>query len=105
MDLADEALTAAEKAVVLAPEAADGYYQRGIVKGVRGDVTAAETDLRRALELQSDHTAALNDLAVLLMNSGNNSEAKVLLERLLEIRPDDRMALQNLEQLDRDTGE
>ena len=41
----------------------------------------------------------LNDYAVLLMGLGRNEEARRLLEKALEVRPDDALAAANLEQL------
>ncbi len=43
-----------------------------------------------------EHVAALNDLAVILLARGENAEAKQLLEKVLEIRPEDEMAKGNL---------
>ncbi|MGB6849945.1 MAG: tetratricopeptide repeat protein, partial [Thermoanaerobaculia bacterium] len=59
-----------------------------------------EQDLRRAIELSPQHTAALNDLAVLLMVRGEREEARTLLERVLVLRPDDPVAAQNLQSLE-----
>jgi Flp pilus assembly protein TadD len=68
-----------------------------------GDLEGAEQDLRRTLELAPDHTAAMNDLAVLLMSAGAHAEARRLLERVLELRPEDPLARRNLERLERDS--
>ena len=63
-------------------------------------VDEAEASFRQALELMPEHTATLNDYAVLLMGLGRNDEARQMLERALEIRPDDALAAANLESLD-----
>jgi Flp pilus assembly protein TadD len=41
----------------------------------------------------------MTDLAVLLMVKGERAEARRLLERVLELRPDDALALSNLQRL------
>jgi tetratricopeptide (TPR) repeat protein len=94
-----EALQAAEAALQLQPNNPDLIYQRGVVQMARKDMAAAEKDLRRALEIAPRHTAAMNDLAVLLMSTGRAPEAKPLLEQALKINPQDQMASRNLEQL------
>lgn len=99
-----EALQAAEAALQLQPNNPDLIYQRGVVQMARKDMTAAEKDLRRALEIAPRHTAALNDLAVLLMSTGRGAEAKPLLEQILKINPQDQMASRNLEELRRMEG-
>ncbi len=43
---------------------------------------------------------ALNDLAVLLLVQGERGEAVRLLERVLELRPDDPRAKETLERLE-----
>jgi Flp pilus assembly protein TadD len=94
-----EALQAAEAALQLQPNNPDLIYQRGVVQMSRKEMAAAEKDLRRALEIAPRHTAAMNDLAVLLISTGRASEAKALLEQVLKINPQDQMATRNLEQL------
>ena len=95
-----EALEAAERAVQTAPENADAYYFRGVLRLNLDQRESAEQDLRRAIELSPQHTAALNDLAVLLMVRGDREEARTLLERVLVLRPDDPVAAQNLQSLE-----
>ena len=72
----------------------------GAVKIGLGRHDEAEGDLRQALVLAKDHTAAMSDLAVLLASTGRPDEARRLLDDLLEIRPDDGMALQLRRELD-----
>ena len=43
----------------------------------------------------------MNDLAVLLIDRGETAEARQLLERVLELNPDDPVAAANLAHLDR----
>jgi Flp pilus assembly protein TadD len=46
----------------------------------------------------------MTDLAVLLMVKGQRDEALRLLERVVELRPDDALAASNLERLRRQGG-
>jgi Flp pilus assembly protein TadD len=62
----------------------------------RKSFVAAEKDLRHALELNPQHTGAMNDLAVLLGNQGKKAEALALLQKALQINPQDRNAAANL---------
>lgn len=102
----DEALQSVERAITSAPDLADVWYQRGAVRLASKNLDGAEQDFRHALEIDERHTAALNDLAVLLIVSDRRDEARSLLERVLAINPGDRGAAQNLERLNSrsDTG-
>ncbi|HEV8630499.1 MAG TPA: tetratricopeptide repeat protein, partial [Thermoanaerobaculia bacterium] len=93
------ALKAAETALAMAPNDANVVYQRGVVKMAMNDLRGAEADLRRALVLAPRHTAAMSDLAVLLMGAGKREEARGLLEQVLRLNPGDKVAAANLEQL------
>jgi tetratricopeptide (TPR) repeat protein len=96
---AEEALELAEALVAGLPSNADALYQRGVVHAALGDLEAAESDLRAALEVAPEHAAAMSDLAVLLADRGDVDEARALLERVLELRPGDPVATANLESL------
>ena len=71
------------------PQDADVHYQVGAFRMARRDLAGAEAELRRALELAPDHTAALSDLAVLLQAQGRAAEAEPLLAELVRLRPGD----------------
>jgi tetratricopeptide (TPR) repeat protein len=79
------------------PGSADVYYQKAVVEGARGDLEAAEASFRKTLEIAPQYLAALNDLAVLLIQAGELEEARQLLETALALRPDDEVARRNLE--------
>ena len=98
------AVDAAKKAVALYPKNANILYQLGAAELGLHDYAGAERDLRQTLALAPQHTAAMNDLAVLLMNGGKRDEAKKLLEQVLRINPADKTAKGNLDQLRRDSG-
>ena len=95
----DDALAAAERALAMAPGSPDGHYQRGSVLFSMQQPEAAEAAYQQALAISPEHTATLNDYAVLLMEQGRNDEARQMLERALEVRPDDELAAANLEKL------
>ncbi len=96
----DEAAQLADQLTQAAPGHPDAHYLRALIRMASDDLVGAEADFRTALESSPDHTAALNDLAVLLMETGKEDEARELLQRALEIRPDDDLAAANLERLD-----
>jgi Flp pilus assembly protein TadD len=83
-----------------APDSADAYYVRGTVLLNLGLSGPAEEDLRRAVTMAPQHAAALNDLAVLLMVRGEKEEARLLLQQVLTLNPDDPVATENLQALD-----
>lgn len=95
----EEALAAADRALAVAPERADGLYQRGAVLMSLERLAESEEMFRQALQAQPTHTATLSDYAVLLMSGDRNGEAAELLERLLELRPGDAAARGHLERL------
>ncbi len=98
----EEALDASERLLLRFPDLADAHYVRGIVRMAFRDLDQAEEDLRTALDLSPQHVAAMNDLAVLLMDRGEEAEARQLLERALQVFPDDPVARSNLEKLEED---
>jgi Flp pilus assembly protein TadD len=94
-----EALDRGEEIVARFPENADAYYQRGTAHLALEHRTSAEADFRQALALAPDHVPAMSDLAVVLTVRGERTEAERLLERVLELRPDDARAKAHLERL------
>lgn len=98
---ADEALAVASEVTRNLPENADGHYITATILMAMRDFAGAESAFRQALELNPEHAASLNDLAVLYMEQGRNSDARPLLERALQIRPDDALAAENLKALDK----
>jgi tetratricopeptide (TPR) repeat protein len=96
----DEALRVAERLGREHSDNADVAYLAGTVKMGLGRLDEAETDLRAALALASDHTAAMSDLAVLMVSVGRREEASLLVDRLLQIRPEDPVARELGRELD-----
>ena len=78
-DAADRALTALIK---VAPEMVRAYYLLGRVKRLNGDAEGAEANLRKTLELASNHTEALMALGSLLLDRAKYAEADALYQEL-----------------------
>ncbi len=95
----DEAWGTADRLLRSAPDYADAHYLRGSIDIGRQRFAKAEEDLRQALELAPEHTGALADLAMLRQHLGDREEARLLFERILELRPGDGTALRGLEAL------
>lgn len=95
----EEALPVVEGALKKWPDNADLLYSRGATQMSLQRWATAEQDFRKALKIAPQHTAAMNDLAVLLMSLGKNQEAQSLLRQVLQINPQDRTAAANLQKL------
>ena len=98
----DEALKAADAALATDPQNPDYVYLRGASEMALQRFSSAEQDLRRALQIQPRHLAAMDDLAVLLMRSNRRDEARKLLQQVLQINPEDKVAAANLAQLSKE---
>jgi len=96
----EEAQKAMEPLIDRFPGSADAHYQKAVLELARNDLEAAEASFRNTLELSPRHLAALNDLAVLLMRTGRQEEARQMLETVLALRPDDEVARRNLEAIE-----
>lgn len=94
-----DARNAVDGALSSDPKNPDFLYLRGAVKMALRDLPGAEQDFRQTLQIKPDHVAALSDLAVLLTTNGKKDEARQLLQKVLEIRPDDPTAKANLAKL------
>ncbi|RMH23413.1 MAG: tetratricopeptide repeat protein [Acidobacteria bacterium] len=100
MERHEVAAQAAAALVERFPQEPDVHYILGVAESANRHLEDAERAFRRALELAPGHTAALNDLAVILISQGRRDEARTLLQRVLALRPDDEMAKKNLERLE-----
>jgi Flp pilus assembly protein TadD len=66
------------------------YYSRGIALERSGQWSAAEADLKRALELQPEQPYVLNYLGYSWIDRGENlDEALKMIERAVKLRPQD----------------
>jgi tetratricopeptide (TPR) repeat protein len=95
----EEALKAAEAALAIEPNNPDYLYLRGASQMALRHFGSAEQDLRKVLQLQPRHLPAMDDLAVLLLNTNKKDEARKLLQQVLQINPQDKVAATNLERL------
>lgn len=94
-----DALKAAEASVQADPANPDFVYQRGAVQIALRKMSEAEKDLRKTLEMAPRHTAAMNDLAVVMMMQNKPGEARRLLEQVIALNPNDQNAKASLENL------
>jgi Flp pilus assembly protein TadD len=95
----EEALKAADAALATAPNNPDYVYLRGASQMALLHYSSAEQDLRKTLQLQPRHLPAMDDLAVLLLRLNKKDEARKLLQQVLQINPQDKVAAANLEKL------
>lgn len=95
----EEALKAAEAALATAPNNPDYIYLRGVSQMALQHLSSAEEDFRKTLQLQPRHLPAMDDLAVLLLRTNKKDEARKLLQQVLQINPQDKVAAANLERL------
>jgi Flp pilus assembly protein TadD len=100
----EAARLAADAAVEGFPERPDPLHFRAIVHLQKGDTESAETDLRQALVLAPTYVPAQNDLAYLLMGTDRLDEARTLLQAILDAHPDDALARQRWQALQRQQG-
>lgn len=78
------------------PQLAEPSYLLGSLYQTRGDDRRAETYYTRALQLDSNHLASLNNLGVLLTRLERRDEAIVLLEKKVALNPQDAHGHSNL---------
>ncbi|MEO6194642.1 MAG: tetratricopeptide repeat protein [Thermoanaerobaculia bacterium] len=95
----EEALKVAETALATAPNSPDYLYLRGASQMALQHLSSAEQDFRKTLQLQPRHLPAMDDLAVLLLQAHKKDEARKLLQQVLQINPQDKVAAANLERL------
>jgi len=82
------AKAAAERALELAPELPESHVASGLVQMFwEWDWTGAERAFRRAIELDSHHSAAYRRYAVLLATQGRFEEAVAISRKALELDP------------------
>lgn len=83
-----KAKAAANKALSLDPELAEGYAARGTVRRIyEWDWAGAESDFKRAIELNPNYARAHLGYALLLSALGRHDEALTEIKRALELDP------------------
>jgi adenylate cyclase len=99
-------LEAAERAISLAPNSADGYWARGALRmSYDYDWTDAEADLRRALELDPNDVRAQLDYGFLLAAIGRTGEALDVMRKSVALDPLSTAAWFHLALLQIDVGQ
>jgi TolB-like protein/Tfp pilus assembly protein PilF len=84
----ERALAAAERAIELAPEFADGYSARGYMRySFRWDWAAAQADFERAVQLDPADATMWRRYSQLLGNRGREEEAIASMRRATELDP------------------
>ncbi len=78
----DEAITAFERARILAPRQADTYFNLGLVYWRKGDLSKAKESYRAGLALRPKETSALQNYSLLLMKTGDYKAAIFPLQSL-----------------------
>ncbi len=82
------ALVAADKAVALAPELADGYAARGWLRSsVTWDWTGGQADFEKALALEPGNAATQRRYGLLLLNLDRMAEAIAATRKAIELDP------------------
>lgn len=93
----DRAQTLLDETVALYPTDTDLLFARSLVSERKGDMAAAEADLRRIIELQPEDARALNHLGYTLADRTDRyEEALALLERAIAVSPDDPAIIDSL---------
>jgi Flp pilus assembly protein TadD len=82
--------------VVAAPHVSGPRIDLGIAYHASGDLEAAETHLRQALELNPDHPMVHNELGIIYRKTGRFAEARRSYEAALAIYPGYHYARRNL---------
>jgi TolB-like protein/Tfp pilus assembly protein PilF len=94
-----QAMADAERAVTLAPQEADGYASRGVLRmNISWDWNGAEADLEKALALDPAADKTQGNYATLLERLGRLPEAIAVGRRATEIDPLSAIAWSNLGQ-------
>jgi tetratricopeptide (TPR) repeat protein len=98
----DKAMTFIDDVVEQAPDFTEGWNRRAFVHFQRNQVALALGDLRRALALDPNHFKALDGLAQVLRDIGENRAALQVLRRLQDVHPHWVGAGQAIEELSRE---
>jgi tetratricopeptide (TPR) repeat protein len=98
LDLAGQVLDAV---VELAPDNAEGFYQRAMLHFMQNDYQPALADLKRSLIIDPQHYQALNGLGVVLEELGDKKGALETFRRALKVNPFLDSAQERIEELSR----
>ncbi len=88
-----------DEALKIEPNFPEAEYQKGMAELARGRRDAAEKAFRRAVELREGWTLPMTSLGSLLLDRGEKAEAAKLLEKVIELQPQNAAALIALTEL------
>ncbi|MEP0765710.1 MAG: tetratricopeptide repeat protein [Fimbriimonadia bacterium] len=91
-----EAVTELEALLVEDPTNPDAHWQMGLVLCFMGDFDGSLAELQKAVDLDSGHIRARNDLAMTHMMLGNYEEAKSIFLTVLADDPGNEVATRQL---------
>ncbi|HEY7306444.1 MAG TPA: tetratricopeptide repeat protein [Bryobacteraceae bacterium] len=91
-----EAVRVLRDAVRYRADDADAHYNLGLALATDGQDTTAVPELKRALELNPKHAAAVRAMGVTFIHQGKFDEAVAALQRALELAANDAEAANNL---------
>jgi tetratricopeptide (TPR) repeat protein len=97
----DDALAAAEQAMILAPEDSRSNYALGHILRLRGEKKAALVAMTKALAIEPEFMIALYEQGMLLAEDRRYEEALESFNRFLEAHPDDPNAKQAIQSIKR----
>jgi protein O-mannosyl-transferase len=106
MNRMEDAVKNFREAINRAPQSPDAYlfladlYESQIGKET-GALNRARVLYEEILEYHPDHTDALNNLAILYARSGKLKKAEKLWKRVIEIKPSDESAKENIRRLEK----
>ncbi len=75
--------------IELEPQVAGHFFFRGLCRRVQNEIESAIADFEQALRLDSGHNEAAFELSALFVRQERYQEALPLLDRALEMQPDD----------------
>jgi tetratricopeptide (TPR) repeat protein len=91
------ALSVLSNAIEKFPSDTDLLFARAMIHERKGDMDAQEADLQKVIELEPRNSRALNHLGyTLLVSSERFEEALALIERAIEVEPDDPAIIDSL---------
>ena len=85
----DKALRDCSKAIDLAPNEAETYFNRGLIYAEKGELNNAIIDFSKCLEIQADNPKALSFRGKIHWQKGNINEAMADFSKSIAIQADD----------------
>src|SRR6185369_14161040 len=70
-------------------EVDDGWFLRGLIEHMHGNLASALACYERTCALNPNHIGPLNNLGVIYADSGRHEEALAVYAKLLKAKPDD----------------